>query len=73
MVFDEKIRDSAMRLGEVFREKPWFLSVGLSEERGHPVFIIYLRSTPGPERDSIPKRWDGFPVRTERIGKLRLA
>jgi hypothetical protein len=73
MVFDEQIKDSAIRLEQVIHDKPWFSSVGLSEEYGRPVFIIYLRSAPGPERDSIPKQWEGFSVRTERIGKLRPA
>ena len=73
MVFDEQTIASAIRLGQVLHDKPWFSSVGLSEEHGRPVFIIYLHRAPGPERDSIPKQWDGFSVRTERIGKLRRA
>jgi hypothetical protein len=73
MVFDEHVKASAIRLGQALREKPWFSSVGVSEEAGRPVFILYLRSAPGPERDSIPKEWDGFAVRTERLGKLRPA
>jgi hypothetical protein len=73
MVFDKHIKASAMRLGEVLHDKPWFSSVGISEENGSLTFIIYLRSAPGRDRNSIPKEWEGYSVRTERIGKLRPA
>ena len=73
MVFDEQIKASAIRLGQLLSDKPWFSSVGLSEESGLPVFIIYLRNAPGSDRDSIPKQWDGFTVRAKRIGKMRPA
>ena len=73
MVFDEQIKASAVRLGKVFQDKPWFSSVGISEESGTPSFIVYLRSAPGKDRNSIPKEWEGYSVRTERIGKLRPA
>jgi hypothetical protein len=73
MVFDKDIKASAVRLGKVFHDKPWYSSVGISEENGSPVFIVYLRSAPGKDRNSIPKEWEGCSVRTERIGKLKPA
>jgi hypothetical protein len=73
MVFDKDIKASAVRLGKVFHGKPWYSSVGISKENGSPVFIVYLRSAPGRDRNSIPKNWEGYPVRSERIGKLRPA
>jgi hypothetical protein len=73
MVFDKDIKASALRLGQIFQDKPWYSSVGISEENGSAVFIVYLLRAPGRDRDSIPKEWEGYPVRTERIGKLRPA
>lgn len=73
MVFGKDIEASARRFGKVFHDKPWFSSIGISEENGTPVFIVYLRSAPGRDRNSIPKDWEGYSVRTERIGKLRPA
>jgi hypothetical protein len=73
MVFDKDIKASALRLGKIFQDKPWYSSVGISEENGTPVFIVYLRTAPGKDRSSIPKDWEGYSVRTERIGKLRPA
>jgi hypothetical protein len=74
MVFNNDIKASAMRLGEIFQDKPWYSSVGISEESGSPVFIVYLLRTPGRgELGSIPKEWEGRLVRTERIGKLKPA
>ena len=62
-----------MKLGQSLREKSWYSSVGISEEGGHAVLIVYLRKPPGQDGDSIPKQWDGLPVRSKRIGKLRPA
>jgi hypothetical protein len=73
MVFDEQMKASAVRLGQALSDKPWFSSVGLSEEAGVPVFIVYLRSASKKEYDSIPKQWDGYAVRAKWIGKLRPA
>lgn len=65
---DEQLKASAIRLGEVLGEEPWFCGVGLSLEYGRPVFIIYVSSE--PERERVPTQWDFVSVRTECLGKL---
>ena len=70
MVFDDKTKESANRLWEEFKGKPWFSSVGLGEEEGQPVLIVYLRRSAGNEQKRVPGSWDNIPVRVQTIGRV---
>ncbi len=50
--------------------KPWFSSVGIGEESGRPVLIIYLRRLPPKAERTFPQSYEGIPVRAQYLGKL---
>jgi hypothetical protein len=60
MVFDKYIKASAMRLGEVLRDKPWFSSVGISEENGSP-HLHHLSAERSRQRSEL------YPERMGRV------
>src|SRR6266566_1394888 len=70
MAFDEQTRQAAIRLGQDLSGKPWFSSVGIGEESGRPVLIIYLRRLPPKAERAFPQSYEGIPVRAKRMGKL---
>lgn len=71
MAFDEQTKQAATRLAQQLAGKPWVFSVGVSEEEGKPVIIVYLKSR--NPRSSVPEDREGLPVRTEYIGQVRPA
>jgi hypothetical protein len=73
MAFDEKVKVAAFQLGKRLDAKPWFWNVGISEEEGHPVLIVYLKDNASAAAKIVPKEWQGMTVRMKRIGKLRPA
>src|SRR5438093_3809729 len=70
MAFDEKTKQAAIKLGHQLRDNPWFSSVGIGEEQGHPTLIVYLVREPGKDQKLLPASWEGIPVRTQKIGKV---
>jgi hypothetical protein len=70
MVFDQNTIYAAKSLGYSLQSKPWFSSVGVSEEEDCPVLIVYLARKPKEDAD-IPKTWHGIPVILRKVGKLR--
>src|SRR5438093_9836023 len=70
MAFDEQTRQAAIRLGQELSGKPWFSSVGIGEEAGRPVLIIYLRRLPPKAERTFPQSYEGIPVRAKHIGNV---
>jgi hypothetical protein len=74
MASEKNIKAAALELGRTFRGEPWFLSVGISEENGRPVLIVYLRKQPPrSKREVLPATWDSIPVRVTVMGRVQPA
>lgn len=71
MVYDDRVITAATNLGFRLQGNAWFSSIGVSEENGKTILIVYLRKRPKVHDDPIPKTWDGIPVRLSEIGKVR--
>jgi hypothetical protein len=69
MAIDEKTRPAAIRFGQTLSGNPWYSSVGITENTGHEVLIVYFRRLPPNGGKGIPKEWEGIPVRLQSIGK----
>jgi hypothetical protein len=69
MAFDEAIKSATIRLGVALRRLPYVQSVGVGEEHGRSILIVYVRRLPKKD-DGIPKAWEGFPVQVKRLGKV---
>jgi type I restriction enzyme, R subunit len=70
MAFDEQIKQAAIRLGKDLSGNSWYSSVGIGEDAGHPVLIIYLRRPTPKALSSLPHVWEGIQVRAEHMGKI---
>ena len=70
MEFDEKTRQAAIRLGQNLSGNAWYASVGIGEEAGQEVLIVYLRRLPPNGGKGIPQEWEGLPVRLQHLGKV---
>ena len=64
MAFDEGTKSAAMRLGSALGSLPFFQSVGIGNERGRPILIVYVRRA-SRKGDGIPSIWEGLPVHKE--------
>lgn len=65
------VRQAAVHLGEELRNQQWFSAVGVAEEKGIPILVVYFRRRP-PEnwRKSLSEKWDEIPVRLKILGKV---
>jgi hypothetical protein len=70
MAFDETTKKAAIRLGRHLSGKPWYSSVGIAEEGGVPLLIVYSRRRLPKGETSVPESWDGMRVRVEHVGKI---
>lgn len=70
MEFDETTKQAAIRLGQRLSGKPWYSSVGIAEEAGAPLLIVYSRRRLPKGETSVPELWDGLPVRVQQVGKV---
>jgi len=70
MAFDEQTKQAAIRLGQDLSGKPWFSSVGIGQDAGRPVLIVYLRRQPPKAQTVVPRVWEGIPVRAENMGNV---
>ena len=63
MALDPQVRAAALHLGGQLQGESWFSSVGIGEDNGAPVLIIYARRKL-PERSvkTLPESWEHFPV-----------
>jgi hypothetical protein len=73
MGFSEQTKEAAKRLANSLTMQhggqPSVFSVGITEEYGTPILIVHL-NRPNIQL-SVPTEWEGFPVRTEYIGRVR--
>ena len=69
MAFDEATKSAAVRLGVALRNLPYVSNVGIAEDDGSSILIVYVRRLPKKD-GSIPKTWEGIPVQVRRIGKV---
>jgi hypothetical protein len=73
MAFSEETKQAARHLNSRFSGQPWLSSVGITEEAGRPVLLVYLSKHVSKSQSGIPDIWEGVPVRTQYIGKVRPA
>ena len=69
MAFDETTKLAAIHLGQRLGGVPGYLSVGITEEGGKPLLIVYSRRAL-PKSMTVPELWEGLKVRVQRIGKV---
>ena len=70
MSFDEATRQAAVRLGKTLSGKPWYSSVGITDQSGAPALIVYSRGRLPKGDTSVPESWDGLPVRIQQLGMV---
>ena len=64
----EDVRQSAMTLDEELRRFPWLRFVGIGEENGEAVFIVYVsKRSLKAITPLVPKVWEGVPVVVRHI------
>ena len=71
MEFDSTLRKAAVSLGAALCDRPWLSSVGVGEDSGRPVLVLYL-SKPVPLKvlQLLPSEWNHFPIMVRQMGKL---
>ena len=69
MAFDEPTKSAAVQLRINLRLLPYVEGVGIGDERGQPILIVYVRRLP-KKHDNVPQTWDNLPVRLRLIGKV---
>lgn len=71
MEFDPKLRQAAVSLKRELEDRAWLSSVGVAEESGHPVLVIYLsRPVQAKALGALPSVWEHLPVMVRQMGKL---
>lgn len=74
MAFEQSTIDAANRLAAMLATEPWFASVGIAtDESSHVVFVVYLKRRVRNDDASIPSEWEGIPVQTQYLGRVRPA
>ena len=73
MAFSEETKQAARRLNSRFSGQPWLSSVGITEEAGRPVLLVYLSKHVSKGQSGLPDVWEGFPVHTQYMGRVRPA
>lgn len=71
MEFDPRLRQAALSLKRELGDRAWLSSVGVAEEAGHPVLVLYLaRPVQAKALRMLPSEWDHLPVMVRQMGKL---
>jgi hypothetical protein len=71
MEFDPKLRQAAVSLGRELGDRVWVSSVGVAEQSGHPVLVLYLsRPVQAKALSMLPSEWEHLPVMVRQMGKL---
>lgn len=71
MEFDPKLRQAAVSLKRELGDRAWLSSVGVAEESGHPVLVLYLsRPVQAKVLGMLPGEWEQLPVMVRQMGKL---
>lgn len=66
------IRDTKAKYQDELLAKPGVVSVGIGKDRdGNPVIIVGLDRERPDTVKALPKELEGYPVRTEVVGKIR--
>jgi hypothetical protein len=59
----KSIRKTAMTLAEELRRFPWFRFVGIGEDKGKEIFIVYVsQRNLKTIKPLVPKTWEGVSV-----------
>lgn len=69
MAFDERAKQAAKRLANTLAVWSSGSSVGISDESGRTVLVVHLETS--RPSSSIPKEWEGYPVRTDYVGRTK--
>lgn len=71
MEFDPQLRNAAVSLKRELGDRACLSSVGVAEESGHPVLVIYLsRPVQAKVLGALPGEWEHLPVMVRQMGKL---
>jgi hypothetical protein len=71
MASDPKLIQAARSLGSGLRGRAWLSSVGIGEEDGHPVLVLYLsKQLQAKAIKALPSQWQQLPVKVQHLGKL---
>ena len=71
MASDPKLIQAARSLGSELSGYAWFSSVGVGEEDGHPVLVLYLsKPLQAKTIKTLPSQWQQLPVKVKHLGKL---
>jgi len=71
MAFDPKLIQAARSLGSELSGRAWLSSVGIGEEDGHPVLVLYLsKPLQAKAIEALPSQWQQLPVKVQLLGKL---
>jgi len=71
MAFDPKLIQAARSLGSELSGRAWLSSVGIGEEDGHPVLVLYLsKPLQAKAIKALLRQWQQLPVKVQLLGKL---
>jgi len=74
MDFSSELREAAVALGIELQTLPAAFSIGIGEEKGRPIFLMYTsRRLSRSESSSVPPEWRKIPVHMQVLGKLKPA
>ena len=71
MELSQELRKAASSLAEALQPIATVSSVGIGEEGGHPILLVYTsRQLKAGELRALPSHWENFPVRARNMGKV---
>lgn len=67
-----RAEDAALKLWELYREAPWWISVGVGVDAAErKTLVVYTERK--PPTDVVPATYEGYEVVVKRIGRIRPA
>lgn len=62
---------AASTLYDSLSRNQWLVSVGVSEEGGRQLLVVYTNRRPSISRTLVPNEWEGYPVALRQLGQIR--
>lgn len=62
---------AASTLYDLLSRNQWLVSVGVSEEDGRQLLVVYTNRRSSISRTLVPHEWEGYPVVLRQLGQIR--
>lgn len=62
---------AASTLYDLLSRHQWLVSVGVSEEGGRQLLVVYTNRRPSSSHALVPQEWEGYRVALRQLGQIR--